>query len=88
MARLRDASIEDITAVPGIGAATARAVLTALRADDAAGTDTAGTDTAGTGTPSDPAPAGRVDADRAAEDMPVRDDGNVGVSGPRAESEL
>ncbi|MFZ2528239.1 MAG: excinuclease ABC subunit UvrC [Rhodococcus sp. (in: high G+C Gram-positive bacteria)] len=88
VARLRDASIEDITAVPGIGAATARAVLTALRADDAAGTDTAGTDTAGTGTPSDPAPAGRVDADRAAEDMPVRDDGNVGVSGPRAESEL
>ncbi len=30
LARLKEASVEDITAVPGIGAATARAVLEAL----------------------------------------------------------
>ena len=41
LARLRQASVEEITAVPGIGAATAAAVLEALRgATDSAGPDT------------------------------------------------
>ena len=40
LARLRQASVEEITAVPGIGAATAAAVLEALRgATDSAGPD-------------------------------------------------
>lgn len=33
VARLREASVQEITAVPGIGVATASAVLQALRAD-------------------------------------------------------
>ncbi|NGP05170.1 excinuclease ABC subunit UvrC [Rhodococcus sp. 14C212] len=68
VARLREATVEEITAVPGIGVATARAVLDALRGDvpDA-----------------EPAPAGE-----AAPDTPVGDDGTVGVSGGRTESEL
>ncbi|USC17921.1 excinuclease ABC subunit UvrC [Rhodococcus sp. 11-3] len=68
VARLREATVEEITAVPGIGVATARAVLDALRGDVP---DTA------------PAPAGE-----AAPDTPVGDDGTVGVSGGRTESEL
>ncbi|MGJ5668928.1 excinuclease ABC subunit UvrC [Rhodococcus aetherivorans] len=68
VARLREATVEEITAVPGIGVATARAVLDALRGDVP---DTA------------PAPAGE-----AAADTPVGDDGTVGVSGGRTESEL
>ncbi|UYP20764.1 excinuclease ABC subunit UvrC [Rhodococcus sp. Z13] len=61
VARLREASIEEITAVPGIGRVTARAVLDALRGPE----------------------AGVADAG----DTPVGDDGSVGVSGVRAESE-
>ena len=38
VARLKQASIEEITAVPGIGVATARAVLEALRVADSTGT--------------------------------------------------
>ncbi|CCW12130.1 Excinuclease ABC subunit C [Rhodococcus aetherivorans] len=68
VARLREATVEEITAVPGIGVATARAVLDALRGDVP---DTV------------PAPAGE-----AAADTPVGDDGTVGVSGGRTESEL
>lgn len=34
LARLREASVEEITAVPGIGVATATAVLDALRAGE------------------------------------------------------
>ncbi|EUA09011.1 helix-hairpin-helix motif family protein [Mycobacterium xenopi 4042] len=33
LARLREATVEEITAVPGIGVATATAVLEALRSD-------------------------------------------------------
>ncbi|MGX4707291.1 excinuclease ABC subunit UvrC [Rhodococcus sp. DMF-1] len=65
VARLREASVEEITAVPGIGVATARAVLDALRGD-APDTETAG---------------------EAAPDTPVSDDGTVGVSGGRTETE-
>ncbi|WP_369292763.1 excinuclease ABC subunit UvrC [Rhodococcus indonesiensis] len=67
VARLREASVEEITAVPGIGVATARAVLDALRGDvpDPQAT-----------------PAGE-----AAPDTPVSDDGTVGVSGGRTETE-
>ncbi|MEZ7238401.1 excinuclease ABC subunit UvrC [Rhodococcus sp. GXMU-t2271] len=67
VARLRDASVEEITEVPGIGVATARAVLDALRGDvpDPRAT-----------------PAGE-----AAPDTPVSDDGTVGVSGGRTETE-
>ncbi|MGW3485456.1 excinuclease ABC subunit UvrC [Rhodococcus indonesiensis] len=67
VARLRDASVEEITEVPGIGVATARAVLDALRGDvpDPQAT-----------------PAGE-----AALDTPVSDDGTVGVSGGRTETE-
>ncbi|WP_416063535.1 excinuclease ABC subunit UvrC [Rhodococcus indonesiensis] len=67
VARLREASVEEITAVPGIGVATARAVLDALRGDvpDPRAT-----------------PAGE-----AAPDTPVSDDGTVGVSGGRTETE-
>lgn len=65
VARLREASMEEITAVPGIGVATARAVLDALRGD-APDTETAG---------------------EAAPDTPVSDDGTVGVSGGRTETE-
>ncbi|GAB2926519.1 excinuclease ABC subunit UvrC [Rhodococcus aerolatus] len=58
VARLRSASVEEITEVPGIGPATAAAVLTALGGGD--GTGTAGSGTAGSGTASigqaDPAP--------------------------------
>jgi excinuclease ABC subunit C len=42
VARLKHASIEEITAVPGIGVATARAVLEALRAADSTGTNADG----------------------------------------------
>jgi excinuclease ABC subunit C len=42
VARLKEATVEEVTAVPGIGAATARAVLEALRGD--AGPHTAGDD--------------------------------------------
>ena len=45
LARLREATVDEITSVPGIGVATATAVLDALRGD-AAGSDDAGTDTA------------------------------------------
>ncbi|KOS55275.1 excinuclease ABC subunit UvrC [Rhodococcus rhodochrous] len=67
VARLREASVEEITEVPGIGVATARAVLDALRGDVP-----------------DPqvTPAGE-----AAPDTPVSDDGTVGVSGGRTETE-
>ncbi|WP_342661094.1 UvrABC system protein C [Rhodococcus ruber] len=65
VARLREASVEEITAVPGIGVTTARAVLDALRGD-APDTETAG---------------------EAAPDTPVSDDGTVGVSGGRTETE-
>ena len=46
VARLRQASVEEITAVPGIGAATAAAVLEALgaAADSDASTDRIGSD--------------------------------------------
>ncbi|KAA8968194.1 excinuclease ABC subunit UvrC [Mycobacterium sp.] len=42
LARLKEATVEEVTAVPGIGAATARAVLEALRGDTGSptGTDT------------------------------------------------
>jgi len=39
LARLRKATVEEITAVPGIGVATARAVLEALAVDEAAAAD-------------------------------------------------
>ena len=40
VANLKEASIDELTAVPGIGVATARAVLSALRVDSgAAGSD-------------------------------------------------
>ncbi|WP_040784529.1 excinuclease ABC subunit UvrC [Rhodococcus ruber] len=67
VARLRDASVEEITEVPGIGVATARAVLDALRGDvpDPQATPTG----------------------EAAPDTPVSDDGTVGVSGGRTETE-
>ncbi len=39
VARLKQASVDDITAVPGIGVATARAVLEALGTADSPGTD-------------------------------------------------
>src|SRR6202011_2699598 len=42
VARLKHASIEEITAVPGIGVATARAVLEALRVADSTGTNADG----------------------------------------------
>ncbi len=42
VARLKHASIEEITAVPGIGVATARAVLEALGVADSAGTNADG----------------------------------------------
>jgi excinuclease ABC subunit C len=45
LARLKEATVEEITSVPGIGVATATAVLDAL-GGDAAGPDDAGTDTA------------------------------------------
>jgi excinuclease ABC subunit C len=35
LARLREATVEEITTVPGVGAATARAVVDALRQHDA-----------------------------------------------------
>ena len=73
VARLREASVEEITAVPGIGAATARAVLDALRADDPGAADT---------------PSVLPVADEAAQDTPVRDDDIVGVSGTGAEPQL
>ncbi|MBS9372450.1 excinuclease ABC subunit UvrC [Rhodococcus sp. B50] len=74
VARLREASVEEITAVPGIGQATARAVLEALRDD--------------TSPPAAP-PQDGTDAPAVADagDTPVGDDGSVGVSGVRAESE-
>ncbi len=74
VARLREASVEEITAVPGIGQATARAVLEALRDD--------------TPPPAAPRQDG-TDAPAVADagDTPVGDDGSVGVSGVRAESE-
>ncbi|UPW04556.1 excinuclease ABC subunit UvrC [Rhodococcus pyridinivorans] len=73
VARLREASVEEITAVPGIGQATAKAVLEALRGDVPAPAES----------PQD------TDAPTAADagDTPVGDDGSVGVSGVRAESE-
>jgi excinuclease ABC subunit C len=40
LARLRQASVDEITAVPGIGVATARAVLEALGVPDSTGTNT------------------------------------------------
>jgi excinuclease ABC subunit C len=43
LARLREATVDEITAVPGIGVATATAVLDALRGGTA-GSDTAGQD--------------------------------------------
>lgn len=39
VAKLKQATVEEITAVPGIGTATARAVLTALGVPDNGGTD-------------------------------------------------
>ncbi|MGE5697598.1 MAG: excinuclease ABC subunit UvrC [Candidatus Sericytochromatia bacterium] len=39
VARLKQATVDEITAVPGIGVMTARAVLEALRATDSPGTD-------------------------------------------------
>ncbi|MGD9514826.1 helix-hairpin-helix domain-containing protein, partial [Mycolicibacterium sp.] len=44
LARLKQASIDEITAVPGIGAATARAVLEALGADSGAAPTDIGND--------------------------------------------
>ncbi|WP_343572846.1 excinuclease ABC subunit UvrC [Mycobacterium sp.] len=41
LARLREATVDEITSVPGIGVATASAVLDALRGDPSAGPDTA-----------------------------------------------
>lgn len=72
VARLREAGIEEIMAVPGIGRATAQAVLDALGV--ASETDGESPATAAQGV-SDAAP------------MPVGDDGSVGVSGRRVESE-
>ncbi|MDL9935808.1 excinuclease ABC subunit UvrC [Gordonia sp. ABSL1-1] len=45
VARLREASLEDISAVPGIGIATARAVAQAVRGDDGEDADTGSPDT-------------------------------------------
>ncbi|BDB60412.1 MULTISPECIES: excinuclease ABC subunit UvrC [Rhodococcus] len=97
VARLREASVEEITAVPGIGQATAKAVLEALRGDAPAPAESPqDTDSPTVADESDatPAPAGApvtapvVDPAAAdAGDTPVGDDGSVGVSGVRAESE-
>ncbi|WP_241384502.1 excinuclease ABC subunit UvrC [Rhodococcus sp. CH91] len=79
VARLREASVEEITVVPGIGRATARAVLEALRDEAPAAAESSQAESsqanAGAGAVSD------------AGDTRVGDDGSVGVSGLRTESE-
>ncbi|QOW00743.1 excinuclease ABC subunit UvrC [Rhodococcus pyridinivorans] len=89
VARLREASVEEITAVPGIGQATAKAVLEALRGDVPAPAESPqDTDAPTVADASDPAAAPAGDPTAAdAGDTPVGDDGSVGVSGVRAESE-
>ncbi|MEU5843986.1 excinuclease ABC subunit UvrC [Rhodococcus sp. NPDC047139] len=84
VARLREASVEEITAVPGIGQATARAVLAALRDEKP---------TSAEPTPTEPREAEprqeSADAPAVSDagDTRVGDDGSVGVSRLRAESE-
>ncbi|MFD6896351.1 excinuclease ABC subunit UvrC [Rhodococcus sp. NPDC060086] len=74
VAKLREATVEEITAVPGVGRATAQTVHDALRGETPNGASPP---------PADPTP--ELDPD--AGDTPVSDDGTVGVSEVRAESQ-
>ncbi|MFD6856763.1 excinuclease ABC subunit UvrC [Rhodococcus sp. NPDC060090] len=74
VAKLREATVEEITAVPGVGRATAQTVHDALRGETPNGASPP---------PADPTP--ELDPD--AGDTPVGNDGTVGVSEVRAESQ-
>ncbi len=74
VAKLREATVEEITAVPGVGRATAQTVHDALRG---------ATSNGASNPPSDSTPASDPDAG----DTPVGNDGTVGVSEVRAESQ-
>lgn len=74
VAKLREATVEEITAVPGIGRAIAQTVHDALRGETSDGAPAS---------PSDSTPEPDPDAG----DTPVGNDGTVGVSEVRAESQ-